>query len=91
MAQRKLDTEKLLAFLTTPRSVKEIAAQFGVSSATAKKYVTDLTSKGKVNKSGVQNTGERGRPADLFVASAQGTVTAPPTITASTTSAPPSA
>lgn len=47
-------------------TVKDMAAASEVTTVTARKYVTALVEAGKVEHIGKTETGQRGRPADLY-------------------------
>lgn len=71
MANNKVDTTKLISFLKQGKQGKtanDVANKFTVTPATARKYLAELSSTGTVYTNGVKETGNRGRPAQLFTA-----------------------
>jgi predicted ArsR family transcriptional regulator len=63
------DTEKAVAFLTSKtRTVSEVAEQFAVTPATARKYVKAMVAANQITTAGVLQTGTKGRPSTLYAA-----------------------
>lgn len=69
----KVEASAVISFLSSPRTVKEVAAQFAVTPATAKKHLVALVAAGQAVKVGTRTVTTKGRPADQF------SVAVPPT------------
>lgn len=64
----KVTSEQVKKFLTSKKTIQEVASNFGVTTATARKHVVALANSKLVKKVGTkaQPDGQRGRPADLY-------------------------
>lgn len=69
MANNIITVEKLTTFLTeAPRTVAQVAAEFTVTTTTARKRLVGLQKAGTIKAAGTQPTGRRGRPSTLYTA-----------------------
>lgn len=83
--RQKVTSEQVKTFLTgTKATIKDVATQFTVTSATARKHVLGLVKNNIVLKEGTRPTHARGRSPDLYTVG--NTIVAAPA--ASTTETP---
>lgn len=70
MANKKiqLTPELILGQLKTEKTVNDLATKFKKTDATVRIYINTLVDAGQVKSAGTTNTGQRGRPATLYVA-----------------------
>lgn len=78
--RQKVTSAQVQEYLTgTKATIKDVAAKFVVTSATARKHVLGLVKNNVVIKEGVRPLGGRGRSPDLYtVGSTTGVVTPAP-------------
>lgn len=75
--RQKVTSDQVKEYLTGNKAtIKDVAAKFSVTSATARKHVLGLVKNNLVRKDGVRPLGARGRSPDLYtVGSTTGVVT----------------
>jgi predicted ArsR family transcriptional regulator len=67
--RNKVSSDKLFDLIgkKNGRTVQDLSDSTGVTPATIRKYTKELVSSGRIIEKGYRSTGERGRPATIYV------------------------
>lgn len=69
--RNKVSSDKLFDLIgkKNGRTVQDLSDATGVTPATIRKYTKELVENGRIAEKGYRSTGERGRPATIYVQS----------------------